>query len=178
MNDLWKDQLMVYFASLADYNAGVLHGTWVNIGNMVDVDDLRDEIQHMLEISEQPDAEEWAIHDISGFGPLRIPEYFDLEKLLLITENALEYGKVYLHFLNYHDIDEGLQINFEEAYRGTWKKRGEYVEHLVTGGSDKLYEELGWVYRYIDWEGAWRELECGEHYSIKVDWEYAIFRSY
>lgn len=62
----------IYVASLADYNAGRLHGCWI-VANQ-SPDDIYREIQEMLSASEVPNAEEWAIHDFEGFGDHRVDE--------------------------------------------------------------------------------------------------------
>src|SRR5260370_37719316 len=66
----------IYAASLGDYNAGRLHGAWLNAA--VDIDELSAGVHAMLAASPTPRAEEWAIHDYEGFGPVRLGEYEDL----------------------------------------------------------------------------------------------------
>lgn len=51
----------IYVACLASYNAGRLHGKWIEVS---DVDTMHDEIAEMLEASPEPNAEDWAIHDV------------------------------------------------------------------------------------------------------------------
>jgi antirestriction protein len=62
----------IYVASLADYNAGRLHGRWIRADQPSDA--IYGEIQAMLAESEIPEAEEWAIHDFEGFGRCRVGE--------------------------------------------------------------------------------------------------------
>ena len=63
----------VWIASLSDYNDGRLHGVWLDAN--AEAEDLAVGIQEMLARSAMPGAEEWAIHDYEGFGPLRLGEY-------------------------------------------------------------------------------------------------------
>ena len=48
----------IYVASLADYNAGRLHGRWIDADQPIEV--IREEIAEMLTESKEPIAEEWA----------------------------------------------------------------------------------------------------------------------
>ena len=41
----------IYVASLSDYNAGILHGTWIDFDQLTDLDDLRAAIATMLATS-------------------------------------------------------------------------------------------------------------------------------
>lgn len=68
----------IYAACLASYNAGSLHGEWIDA---TDADEIREGIENMLSESRQPIAEEWAIHDYENFGGLRLSEYADLDKV-------------------------------------------------------------------------------------------------
>lgn len=60
-----SDTFRIYVASLSDYNASILHGTWIDFAQLTDLDDLRAAIAAMLATSPtakaapgQP-AEEW-----------------------------------------------------------------------------------------------------------------------
>ena len=59
----------IYVACLSSYNAGRLHGRWIDCDQTAE--EIREEIRLMLEESPEPWAEEWAIHDYEGFGGLR-----------------------------------------------------------------------------------------------------------
>lgn len=43
-----SDTFRIYVASLSDYNAGILHGTWIDFDQLTDLDDLRAAIAAML----------------------------------------------------------------------------------------------------------------------------------
>src|SRR5687768_14030168 len=88
----------IYVASLADYNAGILHGRWIDV---TDEEAIREEIAEML--SESPTAkqegsvaEEWAIHDHEGFGGIHLSENHDLDALCSIAEGVKEHGDAFL----------------------------------------------------------------------------------
>ena len=63
----------IYVACLAAYNNGRLHGRWIDAAQ--EADDIQTDVQAMLAESPQPGAEEWAIHDSDGFGPITIHEH-------------------------------------------------------------------------------------------------------
>ena len=46
-----SDTFRIYVASLSDYNAGILHGTWIDFAQLTDLDDLRAAIAAMLATS-------------------------------------------------------------------------------------------------------------------------------
>ena len=51
----------IYVACLAAYNAGQLHGEWINADRKAH--EIYADIKSMLERSPEPSAEEWAVHD-------------------------------------------------------------------------------------------------------------------
>jgi antirestriction protein len=64
---------------LTAYNAGYLHGVWVNAED--DVEDIQAQIRTMLRQSSVDDAGEWVIHDYSGFKGIELSEHEDLHLL-------------------------------------------------------------------------------------------------
>ena len=83
----------MYVACLAAYNAGTLHGKWVDLSaisklaftesGMVTV--LQQCIDLMLSDSPEPGAEEWAIHDSQGLPKVLMGENPDLSDLAAFT---------------------------------------------------------------------------------------------
>lgn len=100
----------IYVACLASYNAGKLHGVWIDCDQ--DVDYIQAEIADMLRASPEPNvevncpqcdgsgelqpdeecpechgsgkvpsAEEWAIHDYEGFGSWKLSEHESIETI-------------------------------------------------------------------------------------------------
>jgi len=76
MTDTTTDTPRIYVACLASYNAGILHGEWIDA---TDADTIREAIQEMLKGSPTAGAEEWAIHDYEGFGSIRLSEWEDVD---------------------------------------------------------------------------------------------------
>src|SRR5690242_9229769 len=84
------DSPRIYVADLAAYNAGRLHGAWIDADQ--DPDEIRAEIQKMLEASPEPGAEEYAIHDYEGFGSIRFSEFEDLDRISEMAKLIDEHG--------------------------------------------------------------------------------------
>jgi len=80
----------IYVACLAAYNAGHLHGTWIQANQAVE--DIRSEVSAMLTASPEPNAEEWAIHDYEGFGEIRLRAWETLERVTTIAAGITKHG--------------------------------------------------------------------------------------
>ena len=157
----------IYIASLSDYNAGILHGEWINLEGL-SVDDIYDRINEILKASPtakkygEP-AEEWAIHDFE-LGGIRISEYEDLETIVTIVECLMEHGEPFAIYYNDVDDLETAQSQFEDAYQGEYDTFLAYATEIF----DELYvhsipKNLQY---YIDYEAFARDLEA-EGYFIK-----------
>jgi antirestriction protein len=123
----------IWVASLADYNNGTLHGVWLNAAQ--EESELQAAVDSMLAASPltaatgEP-AEEWAIHDSQGFGPLRIDEHESLRWISLVGKGIAEHG---LAFAAYADVveDEELLAGFDAAYLGHYDSLHVYIEQLI-----------------------------------------------
>ena len=110
----------VYVASLSDFNGGLLHGAWLSAG--VEEDELEMSIRSMLASSPSPEAEEFAIFDYEGFGPLRIDEYTPLSSLSAIACGIAEHGVAFAHWVASGGSSERTDLlGFEDAYLGHWE---------------------------------------------------------
>lgn len=83
----------IYVASLSDYNAGRLHGAWIDA--VQEIDELHGAIADMLAGSSTGRAEEWAIHDYEGFGPVELSEYESLANVARLARGIAEHGPAY-----------------------------------------------------------------------------------
>ncbi|MEU0218717.1 antirestriction protein ArdA [Streptomyces sp. NPDC006265] len=133
--------LRIYVASLSDYNAGILHGRWIDADQ--DVDAMHEAIAEMLKESPAARkygdvAEEYAIHDYDGFGDFNLGEYESLEKITAIANALDEYPcKVVAHYFteNSHlepeailpKIQEGLVTTITECWGDETKALAEYL---------------------------------------------------
>ncbi len=167
------DAPRIYVADLAAYNAGRLHGEWIDATQ--DPDDINDAIQAMLAKSPEPDAEEWAIHDFENFGGLQLGESEDLEKVSqvakLIQEHGPLFAEVVSHFGGIRYLDDAVEA-MEENYQGEYDDLAEWAEQFAkdTGASMENYEN------YIDWERVGNDAEMGgDIYALEVDGKVHVF---
>ena len=140
----------IYVASLADYNAGFLHGEWINA--VKDPEDLQSIISLVLAGSVTPNAEEWAIHDYENFGPVHLSEYESIEHVSAIALGIQEHGMAFAHWADYlgsSQWDEYLD-RFEDNFRGQWSSSAEFAESLLEDVGvdlDSLVDE--WLQPYV-----------------------------
>ena len=128
----------IYVASLSDYNAGILHGRW--IGADQPGDEIHEDIAVMLADSPTTRrygevAEEWAIHDYEGFGPVRLGEYERIEQVAALARGIVAHGDAFAAWWamdppNETDDDE-LEATFEEHYLGEYGSVEEYAEQML-----------------------------------------------
>lgn len=154
----------IYVASLSDYNAWRLHGAWLDAS--ADVEELEAGVRTMLAASEEPGAEEWAIHDYEGFGPLRLGEYEGLSNIAALTAGMAEHGPAFAHWMALRGgpIEEDEMKRFEDAYLGHAESLEGYAEELlddmgVMRQVEEMMPEHLQAYVKIDVEGFARDLE-------------------
>lgn len=162
----------IYVASLSDYNAGILHGQWLAADVPADV--LHEGVAEMLADSPatkrwgEP-AEEWAIHDFEGFGPVHLSEYENLEHVAALAHGITEHGPAFAAYASLiGSIDPDQLGEFEDRYQGEHESLLAYGEQLledlgidldrILDGTDEF---LGPIRNYIhlDVPGWVRDLE-------------------
>jgi len=155
------DTPRIYVACLASYNAGILHGEWIDA---TDVDEIREAIETMLAKSRQPIAEEWAIHDYEGFGGIRLSEWEDLDKVAELGALIEEHGEAFAAYADHVGVDHATEEGFQEAYCGEWDSERAYAENLF----DELYlhDVPEHVQSYIDYDAFARDVFMGDNYSV------------
>ena len=124
----------IYVASLSDYNAGRMLGDWIVLTG--DPDETHEAIAAMLATSQEPGAEEWALHDHDGWAPFDVSEHANIEALNVIAAGIIEYGPAFAAWAdNYHghhpvaaDIDPA---EFDDDYLGEWESVEAYAENLL-----------------------------------------------
>ncbi|MFC9974274.1 antirestriction protein ArdA [Spirillospora sp. NPDC127200] len=114
--------IRIYVACLAAYNAGYLHGQWLDLDDYDDVDELFADVNKMLAMSPIPDAEEFAIHDYEAeVSGIEISEYASLENIVRLNAalNAAHDAEAFAAFYVYHGRDlDYAEEKFDEAFRG------------------------------------------------------------
>lgn len=158
-----RDPPRIYAASLSDYNHGRLHGEWIDAAQEPVA--IGADIDRMLATSRLPGAEEWAIHDYEGFGPLRLSEYESLERISQLGLGIAEHGDAFAAYADVVDDDPELLAEFEEHYLGRWDSLTDYAASLLGDlGADDVLEGLPeWLAPYvtIDAEAYGRDLALG-----------------
>jgi antirestriction protein len=148
----------IYVASLSDYNAGTLHGAWLDADQAVDA--IEDGIAAMLAASPTPQAEEWAIHDYNDFGGVDLGEHESLALVAKVAAGLAAYGEAFASWARLVGRDPGELERFEDAYLGNWESLSTYAEGLldnlgVTAELTRLVEQ-----------------NLGEHLALYVHWDY------
>ena len=89
----------VWVASLSDYNAGCLHGAWIDADQ--EPDGICSGINELLRTSQVPGAEEWSIFDYEGFGVLTLSEHETVECLSHLGRGIGEHGEAFAVFAHF-----------------------------------------------------------------------------
>ena len=119
----------------------------------------------MLAGSPMCGAEEWAIHDYEGFGPLRVGEYESLATISQIGQGIAEHGAAYAHWASICGTDDRDELaRFAETYLGHWPSIGEYAENLlddlgINDAIERAVPEHLQPYVTVDVDGFARDLE-------------------
>lgn len=147
--------IRIYVADLAAYNAGHLHGVWIDATQ--DVDDIQDQINAMLVASPVEGAEEYAIHDYEGFDGYDLGEYEGIKsahEIALFIQEYEEFGGALLSHMA--DLDEARRAA-SENYCGCYESLADYAQEL-TEETTEIPESLR---HYIDYEVMARDMEMG-----------------
>lgn len=150
----------IYVASLSDYNAGRLHGRWIDATQ--GYENVSEEVREMLANSREGIAEEFAIHDYEGWGPLHLSEYENLETVCHLAEGIEEHGLAFAHLAAVLDPSEWTSLDrFDELYRGQWDSTADYAEELLRDMGidlDAIGPEILQPYISVDLDAFGRDL--------------------
>jgi antirestriction protein len=157
----------IYVACLAAYNAGKLHGRWIDADQ--DSDKIWDEVAAMLKASPEPFAEEWAIHDFEGFGDIHLSESSDFKRVSVLARMIQDHGDAFSIWYNdqdgdYFDLDE-LEEKFLEQWQGAHDSEVAFVDSLLED-TGQLSELPQWARNYFDSEAYARDLRLSGDYSF------------
>ncbi len=161
----------IYVACLASYNAGILHGCWINA--TLDVDGIDKEIQNMLEQSPIAGAEEYAIHDSNDFFGITINEYDDLKRIHDIATFLEQYGKVGALLINEGFGVESATSVIENKYVGCYANEMDFAHELFS----ELYGDStpGYIMAYIDYEQYCKDIFIDSFFSLEDDQGVHVF---
>ena len=145
-------EIRIVIVDLAAYNAGKLHGVWIDATD--ELDDIQDQINTLLAQSPVADAEAYAIHYHEGFNGYNLGEHEGIKAVHEMACFIKDYPKIGGELLNYFsDIDEARRT-VEENYCGCYKTLAEYAEEF-TEESIQRPKELAF---YIDYEKMGRDM--------------------
>lgn len=170
----------IYVASLADYNAGRLVGRWIDADQAPE--DLHAEIQDMLRQSQEPDAEEWAIHDYEGFGDMTLSESESIRQLseaaALIEEHGPLAGDLMGYFGGASGIDDA-RTYLEDHYCGVFDSLTDYAYQFIQECYAEGLERMGdFLSGYLDYQAIGRDFEMsGNIITFVRDGDLHVFRS-
>lgn len=152
----------IWVGSLLDYNAGILHGDWIDATQADDA--IREQVTSILAASPttaetgEP-AEEWGIFDHDDFGGYQVQEYDWLEDVARIARGIRDYGPAFAAWADLHDGNQDMLNQFEEAYLGEYDSPEAWAETVMEdlGIQERLEQELhGDIARYVRIDtGAW-----------------------
>jgi antirestriction protein len=144
----------IYVASLADYNAGRLHGAWIDAEQ--EPAELEAAAGQMMAASREPFAEEWAIHDYEGFGPIRLSEFESFDTIATLGAGIAQHGPAFAAWANSLDRSEWDQLDeFEDHFRGRWDTAEDFAQELLEGSDESWREAIPEGLRpYVDFDLA------------------------
>jgi antirestriction protein len=164
----------IWVGSLADYNAGRLHGVWLDA--TLEPDELASAVQFLLKNSYEPDAEEYAVMDYDGFGDAAglLGEYPNLETVSKVARGIEEHGLAFAAWVEYVGPEQVDQLErFQDHYLGEWESIEAYAEELLQESEAfRVIEEAPeWLgpYLKVDVEGYARDLEMELHVAETPD---------
>ena len=144
--------LNIYVADLAAYNAGHLHGEWIDLDeHLYDPELVHETIQKILSSSPVPHAEEFAIHDSEGFAG-SISEYSSIEEVCELAGFIAEHEDAARASLALGgDLAEARE-RIENGYQAV-ESLAEFAQEYV----DDMGLELP-SFIHVDWESTGRDL--------------------
>ncbi len=158
-----SSDIRIYVADLAAYNAGHLHGVWIDA--TLDVDDIQDQINAMLTASPVEGAEEYAIHDYEGFGTYSLHEYAGLEaahEVACFIEEWPDFGAALLEHTG--SVEDARRIA-DEDYSGCHASLADYAQELT----EETMEIPQALVHYINYEAMARDMELnGDVFAIET----------
>lgn len=153
----------IYVACLAAYNAGHLHGAWIDVE---DKEAVKDAISAMLSASPIAGAEEFAIHDYDGFGGVNIGEYEPIGRIVEIACFLRERGRLGALVLDHvgGNIDEAISA-LDDGHQGAYESLADYFEEFT----EETVEIPAPLRLYIDYEAMARDAELsGEVFTLRT----------
>jgi antirestriction protein len=158
----------IYVACLAAYNAGTLHGAWIDVTTP---DDIWTAVSAMLRASPEEGAEEHAIHDYEGFEGAPVSEYASFEDVCALADLIAERGALGAKLFRYVGEELDLAIAAFDDYAGAYKDAAHFAEDFFRETGTEILKALEY---YIDWEAMARDMVLnGEIFVIETGFDEA-----
>lgn len=168
-----KGEIRIYVACLAAYNAGYLHGRWIE-ANQAPYE-IWKEVSAMLRQSPIPNAEEWAIHDYEGFEGATIEEYSGFDEVSNIAAFIAEHGALGGELIGYYSDLDAARSAIEDHYAGEYESVSDFARE-ITQQTQEIPSNLAF---YIDYERMARDMEIGDvlaletgHSQVHIFWQH------
>lgn len=160
----------IYVACLSAYNAGYLHGLWID--GTQQPEDIEDDIKWMLSWSPVADTEscdEWAIHDYEFWQGIQLSEYEDIERVSELAQLLEEHGKAYAVYFQHYGNNYATEEDFKDRYLGEYEDEKDFVYQMWEEcGKIQQLEELNIPSFYIDWKAIVQDWFIDSYFSIEV----------
>ncbi len=169
----------IYVACLAAYNAGQLHGEWINADR--EAHEILADIKSMLERSPESSAEEWAVHDYEGFHSISLSEWPDIERVLTLAKLIVAHDEPFSIWYESQDgsnfdISE-LEEIFLEQWQGSFESETDFAYRMLEE-TGQLSEIPNWAQSYFDYESYARDLHLSGEFSFtRHNCETYVFRT-
>ena len=165
-----KLQPRIWVGSLADYNAGRLHGDWLDAA--VDPSDLRAAVFRILVSSHEPGAEEWGIFDYDDFGGYQVGEYDALDQVATVARGIAEHGPAFATWAEIHDGNPDMLAQFDDCFIGTYDSPADWAREALEGSGieatlDREVPADLRAYIQFDYDGFARDLQLSGDVHIE-----------
>ena len=154
----------VWVGCLAAYNAGTLHGEWIDA---TDADEMQEEIARILANSPIDDAEEWFFADNDNFGGLSIEEYDSVEFVARMGALIEKHGEAFAKYVEHIGDDETSEEDFLDHYEGEWESEVAYAEHIFDECWMENVPEN--IQSYINYAAFSNDLFMDDYFSVAAD---------
>ena len=165
-----EDTPKIYVACLSAYNAGYLHGLWIDCTQQPE--DIEDDIKWMLSWSPVADTEpceEFAIHDYEFWEGIELSEYEDIETVSELAQLLEEHGKAYAVYYEHYGSNYATEEDFKDRYLGEYENEKDFVYQMWKEcGKIRQLEELNIPTFYIDWKAIVQDWFIDSYFSIEV----------
>ena len=144
-----------YIACLASYNGGILHGFWVDLEKVEDVDDIQECIAWVMATSSELGAEEYAVHDWAGVPRSMQAEWPNWGQTLPLIHAMAEHGEAFeVWHGNAPDYNQD-PGDFQEAYVGRYDSGADFVREYYEEHYGDALTAIDPLVFAIDWQAVW-----------------------